>query len=441
MAEAGWAVVAGVLLLGWLAGLAAALGRARRRAARGRGERADPGTLAPALGSLIAGGGRLRGTEAAATLLDLVARGVLGLTSTGPGPSAALVTVVGEASGPAGFERLVLERVTGYAQRGSLPLAALARGGPQQHAEWEREFAQAVREAGRAQGLLVDRLDRAARLRWTALAVPFAAAGWPARGPWAAGPAFLLAAALVAYAGRRPVVTARADRARWRALGAQLRGEAGWAVREPAGVAAGERRFAHAVAQGAAPVAARAVSFGPEHHRRAWAAHGGWHEVRLHRSRWRGTLLAPVRAAWAGGLGCLAGAGALAVLGYTAVLRDGAGQPFLPRSVLLLYGAALLAVFLPSLVCCLVGLHDLGHRRVVTGELVRVHRSTREGKEPSLLAVNSGHGRAVWLLPVRTALLDGLTEGQSVRLVRSHWLWFVHQVEPSDGGAQVSLRP
>ncbi|MFE0460327.1 hypothetical protein ACFW1A_13875 [Kitasatospora sp. NPDC058965] len=457
MTEAGWARVAGVLLLGWLLGLLVALVRARRRAARGSTDRAGTASRAPALGSLIARGGRLRGTEAAATLLDLAARGLVRLTPTGTGPTAALVAPAVSAAEPraeppaalptappagapeplTGFEVLVLERVVGYALRGSLPLGALARGGPQQHAEWERQFARAVGAEARTAGLLVARFDRAARLRWSALAGPGALAGWLAGAGWSVVAALALAVGLVEVAGRRGVPTARADRAHWRALGVRLRGEAGWAHRVPAAVAAGDRRFAHAVAHGAAPVAARAISFGPQQRRRAWSAQGGWHEVRLRRSLLRGTLLAPSRAAWAGGLVCLFSAGLLAVLGCAAVLRDRDGQPYLPRPVLLLYGAVLLAVFLPAVACCLAGVHDLGHRRSVAGELVRVQRSTREGKEPSLLAVSPAHGRSVWLLPVRTALLTGLTEGQSVRLVRSHWLWYVHEVAPDDRDAPV----
>ncbi|GAA1984050.1 DUF2207 family protein [Kitasatospora viridis] len=451
-----WGLIALALLLGWVAVFRRELRRSKAGFGTGpgftAGPPADSAPVSPALAALIVGGVWARADAEAATLLDLAARGLIRIDPTGPGARDALVTVTADAAQAEAllpYERQVLHRVARIAVGGQVPLGALARGGTGQSSTWQREFRKAVEAEGRERGLLRDRYDRSRRRLLMLLAVLPVAAFWLAmalpHGSWIGSPPlallpWLLVAGTADAAGKFPVATAAARPEHWQQYGERLAAE-GAATRTPASATTGDRTLAYAAALGVARTAAAAVRFGTPDPRRAWSTQGGqWHQVQLRRARF-GSLAAPGRMAAVGGTAGLLLLGLVALVVRAAGQRDAWGQPVVSAPAAVYGGGLLGALALVGLACAAIGILDLRHRQEVVGELVRAHRTAVGGKQPARVAVDPGTGGTIWVLPVRPELLDGLTEGQRVRLTRSRWRGYVHDVVPDDAHPAAGGRP
>jgi hypothetical protein len=276
---------------GWLLALFAGMSATRSprpRVAPGTGE-------SPAVVSLLAG--NLASCGYPATLLDLAARGWLGLTS--PGPGAGPVMCVIASSPPPGqltdYERRVYEQVVSRAAgRGDVPARALSDGfaGPASENLKSAEdrfmdaFASEVTGDARRRGLSRQRLsERTGCLLWLAAAVPAASLGLALHARhshfvWVAVAGFVVAgwAAGVAVKGEKPTPAGRAALDRWRASAdARVVGPAmspGWP----------DRQAAYAAALGRDRAAVRLFSGqrGRPPGKKTWSSYGGsWREVTI----------------------------------------------------------------------------------------------------------------------------------------------------------------
>ncbi|GAA2752395.1 hypothetical protein [Kitasatospora cinereorecta] len=252
-------VLTAAVAAGWL--LARPAGRGRRRVA----DVVPPapegfGPEPPAVTALLVHGEEFGARARAATLLDLVARGLAELTGT------TAVALVGPEQQPDALahERLMLARI----REPVVALAELLDG----NGGWAEEFDRAVIDEARRRGLIVPALGPAARSGATALAalpalavlallVAFGGAS-PSGAALTAVLLVLLAAGLVEHSHRW--AGARASAVRSRRLGTRdrLASEGEPAARTATPVVPGDRVPAYAVALGVAPGPARAP--GPE---------------------------------------------------------------------------------------------------------------------------------------------------------------------------------
>jgi hypothetical protein len=338
-----------------------ALGTRWRRPAPGPASLALRGEP-PAVVSLLAG--RLDRDGYPATVLDLVARGWIGLGEAEPG-RVTCRPAEGRAGDPGltGYERRALAHVEFRAAGlGVVPGTALDDGFELGEDEFRRQFENEVRADARGRGLLRSRIGRGtlalleaagvASLTLTAAAVaPHHAAGGIAivafiylgllRVPW------------VLYRHTRPSPAGRAALAGWLGFRVALTGGQSGPMAGAAMLAsAGDRGIAYAAALGAAPDAVAAFSSASDRGY-AWSSLGGsWRRVPLGSPRARYVPGVPALAGTAA-LGCLFAAMNLLILTWFGP-RWAAGFVVFPGciwwgTVIWVYGCAARAARLPRL--------------------------------------------------------------------------------------------
>jgi hypothetical protein len=162
----------------------------------------EPGAEAPAVASLLVSGARARRIAAAATVLDLGARGLLDLAWVGPSILGCRAVRELEGVHLRPFERRVLDRLRLYLRGSEAPVSALLPAARSSDARrWYSRFSQEVIAVARAQGYVSPQLPTdLQRLLLLAAIVP---AGLPALFIWRSGglDVFGAAAAVVAAAG------------------------------------------------------------------------------------------------------------------------------------------------------------------------------------------------------------------------------------------------
>lgn len=433
----------------------------------------EPGPQSPALVDLITGGWRVDDREAAAaTLLDLAARGYLQIEDTGAEMSVVRVRAeghddgagdggpdtaeagTGRAGGAAGrlgdltpYERMVYDHVRSLAGDGAVPTEALSEGSRDLR-RWWRRFQRHVVDEAKAQGLSRSRWSkRQSRLLWAGALVPAAAVAAifvfaPAAGP---EPANGLAPGLVTWivlmSGLRLFNAEQGTPEGARAAGQWLEwrrhlvdgGE--FADTPAAGVAVWGRRLAYAVALGLAGHAAASLPVSrPADDGKAWSDHGGtWHVVRVrypgiglpagHRLRalrGRGRLAMVVAALVAAILAYAATTALLVALDpdalYTGLdpagTRGDAGRNL---------AIALVVAGLAGAAPLILGIVDHFSPQMVEGQVIRLRRyeNVASRHRPSYswwVAVDEGSGGIVTAYAIDAAGYAELTEGDVVRL-------------------------
>ncbi|MEU8247393.1 hypothetical protein [Nonomuraea sp. NPDC048916] len=242
----------------------------------------------PAVVDLITGGWRLCEEAAAATLLDLAARGIVQIEEIGPELS---LVRLRQADGLNPYEQLVYDHVRSLSRDGVVATGALAEGA-RNLKSWWKDFRKRVIADARRRGLSQARWSRAQLALLTAAAavpaVVIAVAVTLADAEHEGG----IGAGLLAFLGLM-ALTRRLNRERGTELGA--RAAAHWlgvrahlaagrfADQPAAAVTIWGRPLAYVAALGLAPHAVRSLPVSvPADDRRAWSDYGGmWHAVEV----------------------------------------------------------------------------------------------------------------------------------------------------------------
>ncbi|WP_393054832.1 DUF2207 family protein [Streptomyces sp. LN549] len=255
----------------------------------------------PAVVSLL--GNQWRGVEhaAAATLLDLAARGFVELRQPGDDParSTVHVTEAGRAApGLMPYEQRVLARVTARAANGGTPIGAIAFRDDKRAASWNSALRQEIIAEARLRGL-----SRFRFTRWLGSALLFCAfvpgalftvaavmGGHNLRAAFAVGvaPGVVLAFMLGKSLRERATPKGLERAGHWAGLRAWLTAHEDFAKLPPASVTVWDRYLAYGTALGVTSLSSRLLGFDSGDRRRVWSSYGGtWRPVRIRYPRLR----------------------------------------------------------------------------------------------------------------------------------------------------------
>jgi hypothetical protein len=371
--------------------------------------RAEP----PAVAGFLAAGFEPRREGVPATLLDLAARGVLGIEGIG---DELLVRIRKPADGGTllPHEQRVLDIVRRRAKDGSVPGAALTSG-PRQHAgRWWREFRNEVIDEAQARGLSRDLWDQPTLLAFGGASIAPAVFVLLGTRLWGAAVAYLVAAFVLLTwirerRAQRDTDAGLAAAGDWTEVRTFLR-SGQFEELPPASVTIWERYLAYAAAFGVARAAVEAIPMGAEEDRRAWSSHGGrWREVRIrYPFAWPpawGWLPAVALAVSIAGI--VASAGLLRLAAGIGWPQQGLGDP--PGLVAFVRGLAVAAgaagglIGLWSIVTLVRSVADLGRTRQVAGQVLRLRTFGGSSDDPGrhYLALDDGTADTVraWRVP------------------------------------------
>jgi hypothetical protein len=380
----------------------------------------DLGEELPAVVDLLTNDWRVTPDAVPATLLDLAARGFVDLDQRGPGRTVCRVRRAA-VDGLESYERMVLDHVAGLAVNGIVPAEALTTGPQDTSAKWWRSFQRNVVEDARGRGLTRDRwsrplktLVRVAALVPAGLAVALANAAVGLNlGTIVAGIVVwaVLTGSVKRFRDQRETPAGAEAAARWLGVRAYLGRNEVFATLPPAAVAIWDRYLAYGAALGVAAAALRALPMGAEDDHQAWSSYGGrWRVVRVRYPRLRLVWGRPPLLAFLVGV-AMAGAGygllrlMLSLRGWTGDLPSGdaAGNWVrLAATVMVVVGVVVLAWGGWTMLRALL---DLGSRREVEGQVVRLRSYSRgENEDDYFAAVDDGRSDKVkaWLVPSAT---------------------------------------
>ncbi|MET7497233.1 hypothetical protein [Streptomyces sp900116325] len=255
----------------------------------------------PAVVSLL--GNHWRGVEhaAAATLLDLAARGLVELRQPGDDParSTVHVTEAGRtASGLMPYEQRVLDRVTASAANGGAPIGAIAFRDDKRAASWNTALRREVIAEARLRGLsrvrfaplLGGALLIGAFVPGALFAVAAVMGGHGVRAALFVGvaPGAALAFLLSRALGERATPKGLERAGHWAGLRAWLTAHEDFAQLPPASVTVWDRYLAYGTALGVTSLTGRLLGFDSGDRRRVWSSYGGtWRPVRIRYPRLR----------------------------------------------------------------------------------------------------------------------------------------------------------
>jgi hypothetical protein len=268
-------------------------------------ETSDLGDEPPAVANLLANRCQVTHAAAAATLLDLAARGHLEVFEVGPDRYVVRVRTTTASETLTPYEEQVLGLVEARATGGSAPLEAIQLGDAEA-AGWHTRFAKSVVRDARARGLLRGRWSR---IDWVVFGV-LAGAAWlllasgldvahveetarsvstssrrfqPQDWYWVGLGGWLLT--LTVISRLRAIRYSRAGTqaaARWLGVKRYLAHDPSFGDAPPAAVTIWQRLLAYGTALGAARAAAAAIPLSVEDRRTAWSRAGGdWHQVHI----------------------------------------------------------------------------------------------------------------------------------------------------------------
>ncbi|MGY4931374.1 DUF2207 family protein [Streptomyces sp. 900116325] len=291
----------------------------------------------PAVVSLL--GNQWRGVEhaAAATLLDLAARGLVELRQPGDDPARSTVhlTEAGRAAQRLmPYEQRVLDRVTARAANGSAPIGAIAFRDDERAASWNTALRREIIAEARLRGLsryrfaplLGSALLVGAFVPGALFAVAAVMGGHGVRAALFVGvaPGAALAFLLGKALGERATPKGLERAGHWAGLRAWLTAHEDFAQLPPASVTVWDRYLAYGTALGVTVLTSRLLGFDSGDRRRVWSSYGGtWRPVRIRYPRLR-RLDEP--AAAVGGRGGCGRGGALGLRDAAAARLGGRGR-------------------------------------------------------------------------------------------------------------------
>lgn len=330
-------------------------------------DRFELGPEPPAVVGLLIDGHTVAAPTAAATLLDLAARRLVGLEQVAPGRSVVRIRPAAPAASDlTGYEGQVLRLVEHKARGGSAPVEALELTGPDGD-RWRAEFSAAVVADAVARGLL-------RRHRTSRIVAAFVG--------------------LVTMMGSprsrrvRPTPAGHAALVRWLDVRAHLALDESFAEQPPAAVAIWGRHLAYGVALGVNRAAAVALPVGPEDPDHVWSRRRGtWRRLRIRYPSGAVADGSPVAVLLTGALGTVgwSAVGVVLFLLAASIIRDGS-DALSSAGSLITTGVIAIVVCVPVLLGVYVlvrivrsatltgrGIHDLRRRETVTGPVVKVH--------------------------------------------------------------------
>ena len=415
----------------------------------------------PAIANLLVNRCHVTSAAAAATLIDLAARGHLELSEVGPEHY-----VVRLRSGPAEplteYEQQVVDLVRQRATGGSAPLEAIELD-ESQATGWRDRFAKRVTADAKARGLLRGRWTRADWIGFGALAAivvllvagglvvadvkqtnqdgsSFGEEDWffVALAGWFGVLAVLRSLRSVRYSAAGDAATAR-----WLGVKRYLQHDKEFGDIAPAGVAIWDRLLAYGAALGVARGAAAAIPLEVEDPDTAWSRVGGdWHQVHIEYPTRLGYGEPPFTVLVNGALRALL-FGVLAFLGLPIVVdivwragsdaldqtSNAAAFAFVAlfAAVAGAIGVSLVVRVADGVICAYRGAADLRATTTVVGQVVKHHQveavswfAVDPGNVDDVRALRPGHGDS---LPPR---------GATVRVVITPHLRHVVSVEVVD---------
>ncbi|MFE6892107.1 DUF2207 family protein [Streptomyces sp. NPDC057694] len=255
----------------------------------------------PAVVSFLGNNWRGVGSAAAATLLDLAARGLIELRQPADDPAAGTVHVTEEgraAQDLPSYERRVLERVISRTTEGGAPIGAIAFREAKRAAAFNAELKKDIIAEAQVRGLSRSRfpswLAAALMLLACAPGVLFALAALMGhhgvRAALVVGvfPASALFWLLAKALGERATPLGLERAGHWAGLRAWLTAHEDFARLPPAAVTVWDRYLAYGTALGVTSLAGRLLGFDAGDRRRVWSSYGGtWRPVRIRYPRLR----------------------------------------------------------------------------------------------------------------------------------------------------------
>ncbi|WP_329457108.1 DUF2207 family protein [Streptomyces sp. NBC_01497] len=276
----------------------------------------------PAVVSLL--GNHWRGVEhaAAATLLDLAARGLVELRQPGDDPARSTVhlTEAGRAApGLTPYEQRVLDRVSARAGNNGAPIGAIAFREDKRAASWNTALRREIIAEARLRGLsrhrfaplLGSALLIGAFVPGALFAVAVVMGEHAVRAALSVGvaPGAALAFLLGKAQGERATPKGLERAGHWAGLRAWLTAHEDFARLPPASVTVWDRYLAYGTALGVTTLTGRLLGFDSGERRRVWSSYGGaWRPVRIRYPRLRPGFgaSAPRLLQWAAAAGVVA---------------------------------------------------------------------------------------------------------------------------------------
>ncbi|MFF1400104.1 DUF2207 family protein [Streptomyces sp. NPDC058287] len=255
----------------------------------------------PGVVSLL--GNNWRGVEhaAAATLLDLAARGLVELRQPGDDPARSTVHLTEGGRAAAGlrpYEQRVLDRVAARAANGGAPIGAIAFRDDERAASWNTALRREIITEARLRGLsryrfaplLVSALLVCAFVPGALFTVAALMGHHGVRGAIFVGvaPGAALAFLLGKALGERATPKGLERAGHWAGLRAWLTAHEDFARLPPASVTVWDRYLAYGTALGVTSLTGRLLGFDSGDRRRVWSSYGGtWRPVRIRYPRLR----------------------------------------------------------------------------------------------------------------------------------------------------------
>ncbi|HEY6319625.1 MAG TPA: hypothetical protein VI462_17270 [Acidimicrobiia bacterium] len=291
-------------------------------------ETADLGDESPAVANLLVNRCQVTHAAAAATLLDLAARGYLEVFEAGVDHYVVRLRTTAAAAPLTPYEEQVMDLVRSRATGGSAPLEAVQLGDAEA-AGWHTRFSKAVVRDARSRGLLRGRWSRLdwalfaalARVAWLLLASGLDVSHveqtaratttsglqsrnfqpqdwyWVAVGGWA-----LTLAVIARFRSIRFAPAGSQAAARWLGVKHYLAHDRSFGDAPPAAVTIWKQLLAYGTALGVARAAAAAIPLSVEDRHTAWSRAGGdWHPIHVEYPRHFGYGESP-RSVFLGGL-------------------------------------------------------------------------------------------------------------------------------------------
>ncbi|MCM2413208.1 DUF2207 domain-containing protein [Streptomyces sp. RKAG290] len=255
----------------------------------------------PAVVSLLGNGWRGVEYAAAATLLDLAARGLVEVRQPGDDPvrSTVHLTAAGRAApGLMPYEQRVLDRVTARTVEGGAPIGAIAFREEKRAAAWNAKLRQEIIADARVRGLsryrfaplLGSALLIGAFVPGALFTVAAVMGGHNLRAALAVGaaPGVALVFLLGKTLGERATPKGLERAGHWAGLRNWLTAHEDFAQLPPAAVTVWDRYLAYGTALGVTSLTGRLLGFDSGDRRRVWSSYGGtWRAVRIRYPRMR----------------------------------------------------------------------------------------------------------------------------------------------------------
>lgn len=426
-------------------------------------ETTDLGPEPPAISNLLVHRFKVTHAAMAATLLDLAARGYVGIDLLGRNNYVIRIRDRGgDSANLTGYEAQIFNWVKSQATGGSAPFEALSVGSPGQAAGFWKRFESSVVSDARKRGLVRSRWAKrdwvilgtilAFAFGFLALSLGAAGVGDSGEDPMNAGDWLLIAgfgwfgvlAVITRFQDLRDTKHGQEVAGRWLGVRNALKKSTAFNDAPPSHVTIWGQNLSHAVAMGLAHEAVRQLPFDEEDPETAWTRQTGvWREITISYPSRFGWGEKPLWVLW-GGIWRVAVWGGLAffvVPVASSILFDiisdirtnnseqiGEINPLAINGIIAIIVAFiggwtifLLVRFTAGLIRLWRALNDLGKAPIVTeGQVVKLY----EGR----IAVDDGilEETKAWTLP---PLAPAVTRGMRVRYARTPNLWYVSSVE------------